>query len=185
MRLLLVFIVMILATVTKAQSPLQNGNGWFPPASIDGIVSQRIPYNDSMPHSKWSFSKYVSLSSGYSFFKGGSTSFFAAPIGVQLNRSLSNHLTAFAGVSVVPVYFNFNSAFSPNAFDKTNAGNPFFKTNNLNMYSKVELGLMYTNDAKTFSISGSIGVQKSSYPVFYPAATQKGQNQSILPNTLQ
>ncbi len=185
MRLVLVFIVMILATVTKAQNLMQNGIGWFPPASTDGIAFHRLPYNDSISHSKWSFSKYVSLSSGYSFFKGGSASFVSAPVGVQLNRSVSNHFTAFAGISVAPTYFNFNSAFLPNAFTKENAGNAFLKTNNLNMYSKAELGLMYTNEAKTFSISGSIGVQRSSYPVFYPTATQKGQNQSFPPNRLQ
>ena len=185
MRLLLVFIVMIFVTVAKAQSPVQYSNAWFPPASIDGFALHRLPYNDSILHSKWSFSKYVSLSTGYTFFKGGNASFISAPVGVQLNRSLSNHLTAFAGISVAPTYFNFNSAFVPNAFGKTDAGNIFSKTNNLTMYSKAELGLMYTNDAKTFSISGSIGVQRSSYPVFYPTAIQKGQNQNLLPNRLQ
>ena len=185
MRLLLVFVVMIFAIVTNAQSPAQNDYGWFPPASIDGGITHRMSYNDSIPHSKWSFSKYVSLSTGYSFFKGGSASFISAPIGVQLNRRLSNHFSAFAGVSVAPAYINFNSAFVPGAFTKSDATNAFLKTNNLNIYSKVELGLMYTNDAKTFSISGSIGVQRSSYPVFYPTTIQKGQNQSFLPNRPQ
>lgn len=184
MRLLFVFVVMMFATLTKAQSSAQYGNGWLP-ITMDGAITQPMPYYDSLPHSKWSFSKYISLSTGYSFFKGGNASFVAAPISFQVNRSLSNHFSAFAGVSVTPVYFNFNSAFTPNAFAKGNAANPFLKTNNLNMYSKVEMGLMYTNDAKTFSISGSIGVERSSYPVFYPAAIQKGQNQSFLSNRPQ
>jgi len=53
-----------------------------------------------------------------------------------------------------------------------------FKYNNgLGVYSRAELGLMYVNDAKTFSVSGSIGVQRSSYPVYpYPQANRTKQN---------
>jgi len=34
------------------------------------------------------------------------------------------------------------------------------------MYSRAELGLMYINNDKTFSISGSIGIEKNSYPLY-------------------
>jgi hypothetical protein len=32
--------------------------------------------------------------------------------------------------------------------------------------SRVDIGLMYINDARTFSISGSIGVERGTYPVY-------------------
>jgi hypothetical protein len=32
------------------------------------------------------------------------------------------------------------------------------------MYSAASLGLIYINDARTFSISGSISVERSNYP---------------------
>jgi len=35
--------------------------------------------------------------------------------------------------------------------------------------SRVDIGLMYINDARTFSISGSIGVERAAYPVYYPS----------------
>lgn len=183
MRLLMILIVMMVVSITKAQRPVQFST-WLP-LTTNGIDTHRVPYYNNLSHGKWSFNKYVSLSTGYSFFKGGGASFVAAPISVQLNRSISHHLSAFAGVLVAPTYFNFNSAFAPNVFMKTSAANPFFKTNNLNTYSKVELGLMYTNEAKTFSISGSIGVERSTYPVFVPAATKYGQNQTFLSNKPQ
>jgi hypothetical protein len=35
----------------------------------------------------------------------------------------------------------------------------------------VQAGLIYTNDAKTFSISGSVELERGSYPVYQPART--------------
>lgn len=172
MRVVVVFVILLVANVTKAQSGFQPD--WLPGTYVGDVVHP-VPHYDSTGHSKWSFSRYVSLSTGYSFFKGGNLSFVAAPVGWQVNRSLSNHFTAFAGVAVVPTYFNFNSTFAPNAFAKTNANSAFLKSGNLGMYSKVELGLMYTNEAKTFSISGSIGVQRSNVPFMYPATNTKGK----------
>jgi hypothetical protein len=40
--------------------------------------------------------------------------------------------------------------------------------NNFDINPAVYMGLMYTNDERTFSISGSIGVSRSSYNGYSP-----------------
>ncbi len=120
------------------------------------------PYGDSKNLNQgWYLSKYAGISAGFGFINGTGGSFISAPVGLQLNRPLNNNLIAFAGVSVAPTFFNFSSSFT----------NPSYPGNMPNAYglglnSRVDLGLMYMNDAKTFSISGSIGVDRYSYPVF-------------------
>jgi len=42
----------------------------------------------------------------------------------------------------------------------------YFHANNLGIYQSASLGVMYINDARTFSISGSIGIEKSVYPSY-------------------
>jgi hypothetical protein len=104
-------------------------------------------------------------------------------VGLQLNRRLNNNLYAFAGVSVAPAYTNFNNAFLSADINKINPNNSFIKGNNFGMYSRVDLGLTYVNDAKTFSISGSIGVERSSYPLFpYNQINTTRQNPVVYPN---
>ncbi|HLO81447.1 MAG TPA: hypothetical protein VK166_10830 [Chitinophagaceae bacterium] len=115
---------------------------------------------------KWSLNKYGGISVGYSFFNGGGASYFSAPVGLQLNRRLNDNLYAFAGVSAAPAYVNFPRSFVNTDIKKMN-------TNNLYMYSRFEAGLMYINDEKTFSISGSISVDRSNYPV-YPYYNRTG-----------
>jgi len=92
----------------------------------------------------------------------------SAPIGLQINRRLTNNLFAFAGVSVAPTYFSTNSSFNNEGMYKMNPGFTQFSSKGFGMYSRVEGGLMYVNDERTFSISGSIGIESSSYP-FYPS----------------
>lgn len=162
----------------SAQSFTQNS---WQPGVFGNSFMHTIPSRDSSQHSKWSFSKYASASFGYSFFRGGSASFVSVPVGVQLNRQLSNNLYAFTGVSVAPVFFNFNSTLIPSGSDKTN-GAFFTKGNNMALFSRAELGLMYVNDAKTFSISGSIGVERNSMPVYYSAPAASRQHPALLPN---
>ena len=139
--------------------------------------------SDSALNKKWSVSKYSSISTSYTFFKGGSATIVAAPIGLQLNRKLNNNLYAFAGVSVAPAYVNFNQSFMTAGFNKTNAGNSFYQPNGLNVYSRAELGLQYVNDEKTFSISGSIGIERNSYPLYhYNSANNTRANQITTSN---
>lgn len=111
------------------------------------------------------------------FFKGGNATIFSAPLGLQLNRRLNNNLFAFAGVSAAPSYVNFNSSFMNADFNKMNA-NSSFKSSALGIYSRAELGLQYINDARTFSISGSIGVERSSFsmPMYIPSNNRVNQS---------
>jgi hypothetical protein len=81
-----------------------------------------------------------------------------------VNRRINDNISAFAGVSVAPAYINFNRSFMSGNFKGSQQNNPF-QTGNFGMFSRAELGLQYTNDEKTFSISGSIGVGTGSYPM--------------------
>lgn len=174
MRLLSVFFAITIFVFTaRSQSVVQNR---FPIDGYYGGFTHRSPLRDSIGHSKWSFNKYASLSAGYSFFSGSGASFVALPVGVQLNRELNKNLYAFAGISAAPTFINFNNALLPSAFMKADANTSFMKTNIIGAYSRAQLGLMYINDAKTFSISGSIGVERSSTPMYYPGETFMSQN---------
>jgi hypothetical protein len=87
------------------------------------------------------------------------------PVSLQLSRPLNKNLYAFAGVSAAPVFFSFNHLYMQQpvlnpSYHNLPMGNAF------GLNSRVEAGLMYINDAKTFSISGSIGVDRTSYPVY-------------------
>jgi hypothetical protein len=118
------------------------------------------PMSDSnTAKKKWSLHKYAGISASYSFFNGGNASVFSAPVGLQLNRQLNNNVFAFAGISAAPSYVNFSRSF-------INADIKKYNTNSLGLYSRFEAGLMYVNDARTFSISGSIGVERNSFPVY-------------------
>jgi hypothetical protein len=139
--------------------------------------ASNINFNDSAAKKKWFISKYSGLSTSFSFFKGGNATVISAPMGLQLNRSLNNNVYAFAGVSVAPAYINLNSSFMNNGFNKVNANNSF-KSSALGIYSRAELGLMYVNDERTFSISGSIGVERNSFPMpaYNPSAYRLNQS---------
>ena len=166
--ILLAFV--LFTTQVKAQTVL--------PGSLIGY-NQRANFandmhlDDSLSKKKWSFNRYIGLSTNFIFFKGGSAAIFEAPIGLQVNRRLNNNLYAFANVSVAPAYVSFNQPYYGTAGYKSNLNNSF-NANSLNMYSSASLGLQYVNDAKTFSISGSISVERSNYPMapVYPAVIE-------------
>ncbi len=154
-------------TEAKAQTAIP---GMYPGYMQPGSFTNNLHSGDSLSAKKWSINKFSGLSTSFSFFKGGSAAVFAAPIGLQVNHRITDNLYAFATVIVAPAYVNFNRQFlntNVNKFGQPNS----FKSNGLNVYSSASLGLHYINDAKTFSISGSISVEKSSYPSmpFYPA----------------
>jgi hypothetical protein len=98
-----------------------------------------------------------------------------APVGLQVNHPLNNNLIAFAGISTAPTFFSFNHSFTDPALSKYYPGSYLPNTYSFGINSRVEMGLMYINDAKTFSISGSIGVEQSSYPV-YPVSRMNTKN---------
>ena len=160
MRLLFVFVLMMLAAGLNAQiySPYNSFNYIQRPAFINSIG-----LNDSIPNKKWFVSKYAGVSTSFNFFRGGNAFVVAAPLSLQLNRTLNNNLYAFANVSVAPEFVNFNTNnfLNPNI---KGIQNNSFHSNSLGAYSSASIGLMYVNDARTFSISGSISVERSSYP---------------------
>lgn len=153
MQKLILFALLISASVLRAQTV-------FPHDSYNRLYHSNLAaLGDSLPSSKWSLNKYSYLVSAFSVYRGGSATMLAAPIGIQLNRKLTNNLYAFAGVSVAPTFSNFSRSFVAG----TNKGNPFGNYWQPGLYSRAELGLQYVNDERTFSISGSIGVQRGGY----------------------
>lgn len=158
-----IFISFLIITATA------NAQSLIPGAYIDNSyrgssLLNNIHVNDSAYKKNWFVSTYTGMSTSFSFFKGGNASIFSAPLGLQLNRRLNNNLFAFAGASVAPSYVNFNSSFLNTNFNKMNP-NTSFSSRALGIYSRAELGLQYINDERTFSISGSIGVERSNFPM--------------------
>jgi hypothetical protein len=177
---MLVLAVLISSVVLKAQTSL-------PVSFIDYTQRQSFAnnthLNDSTANKKWFLSKYSGISTSFSFFKGGHVTVVAAPLDLQLSRRLNNNLYAFAGISLAPAYINFNRSFLFANVNKAWQNNSLFKSNSFDMNAKAELGLMYVNDQKTFSISGSIGIERNSYPLFpYNQINTIRSNSFIAPN---
>ena len=168
-------VIMFFSFSLRAQTSL--------PVSAIGYQSPLFPgsqgrYIHSVSNKKWSLSRYSGISAGYMFFKGGSANYISAPVGLQLNRRLNNNLYAFGGVSVNPTYFNFSQPLPLSGMSKGYYTNGMFGANNFGIYPKAELGLMYMNDEKTFSISGSISVQRGGYTAFpYQPVISNNTNQ--------
>lgn len=176
MRTFILISFLIIAATADAQIFLP---GSFIDNSYRGSLINNIHVNDSASKKKWFVSKYSGISTTFSFFKGGNATIVSAPIGLQLNRRLNNNLFAFAGISAAPSYVNFNSAIMNAGFDKSNLNNAF-KSSSLGLYSRAELGLQYINDERTFSISGSIGVERSSFPMYVPSNINQSKYNSSL-----
>ena len=116
-------------------------------------------------HKKWFVTKYAGVSTGFVAFKGGSSSFLSVPLTLQINRQLTNNLFAFGAVSAAPYIFRYNGMPYQPAINKQNS---FMQTNNFAAYSDAKIGVMYISNDRTFSISGSIGVSRSSYNSYSP-----------------
>jgi hypothetical protein len=108
----------------------------------------------------WQVRPYTGFSAGYIFSGRGGASYLSAQTGLMLLKPLNNNFSAFAGVSVAPTYIIGSLPYSPLP---NQAGNNF---NGLNLNMGISGGLIYTNDARTFSISGSVSVERYSYPVY-------------------
>jgi hypothetical protein len=179
-------IIFILAFISFISAQAQTQ---LPAGSMN--LTQQHPFNhysllndSNHLQKKWSVSGYVGIAAGVGFFNGRNAAFLPAPqIGLQLNRRLNNNLYAFAGVYAAPAFFNFNRPFSNADLHNNYMVNPGFNANGLGIYSGIQAGLMYVNDAKTFSISGSIGISNSS--PFYPATRTNTQKQSSFTGSRQ
>ena len=160
------FIIIVLLVFTFASARSQT-------------VINTIPFNawhpadSSIQKHKWFVTSYAGISGGVTFFKGGSLPFLAAPFGLQLNRKLNNNLIAFANVTAAPAYTGINPFVT--GFNKTYEYNPYKR---FGAYSSASLGLMYINDSRTFSISGSFSVERSSNPLlpFYTGNPHRQAN---------
>jgi len=179
MRVLFLFTILVSSFTVKAQTG-------FPVSFMDYV--QRTDFGNSnytIAHSankKWSLNSYSGISTSFNFFNGGNAAIVSVPIGLQLNRRLNENLYAFAAVSAAPAYINFSGSFLSNDFNKAYPNNSLFKSNNFGMYQRAELGLMYVNDAKTFSISGSVGVQRSSYPLLPYQQLNRTRQNTVIPS---
>ena len=147
MRNILVIIILNAASSVNAQTLFRGSN--FNHLQ-QHTYADNNHFKDSTPAKKWFVSKYFGLSSSFSVFNGGTATVLSAPIGLQLNRRLNN---------------NFNQSFLNTNSSKFSQTNNFLQSKRFDIYSRAELGLMYVNDQKTFSISASISIEKSSFPI--------------------
>jgi hypothetical protein len=170
MRLILLTIFSMSLVAANAQTgvPYGFGNtGAFGMGYRPSFIYQPSLSDSTHPVKKWSLNKYGGISADFMAFRGGSGSVISAPMGLQLTRRLNNNLYAFAGVSAAPAYFSMNQPLSGFNMSKTDAPGNNFRRNAFGIYSKAEAGLMYINDERTFSISGSIGVSNNYYQGFH------------------
>jgi len=149
MRILLSTILLTTFLSSKAQSYLP---GFLPPLALGFLPPLATTSTD--PTQKWQVRPYASVQAGYAFFHGG-LSFLSVPAGVALIHPLNKNFSAFAGVSAAPVAFSIARLFTDPAANTSYPGN-FSRPYGFGLNAGVQAGLIYTNDAKTFSISGSV-----------------------------
>ncbi|MBV9963448.1 MAG: hypothetical protein JO072_14485 [Parafilimonas sp.] len=171
MRLFVVCLIMTIAKALSAQVYQPFGTINYEQHPVFGFTHSK----DSI--SKWSLGTYAGISTGFVFYKGGHSSYFSAPLSLQLNRALNNNLYAFASITAAPAYVNFNNTFLNTNSSKFNQPGNFYKANSFSAYTSANIGLMYVNNANTFSISGSFGFERSSYPAYeYNSVNTQKQN---------
>ncbi len=171
MRNILIVIAVFCSLQATAQSYL------FPGTGSQYLQQQSFRSNQSGLNTgkKWFVSKYSGLTAGMSFWQGGSANFIAAPVGLQLNRRINNNLYAFAGISAAPNYVYFNRAFTGATFPQGH--NNLYQSGRLGLSSRASVGLMYVNDERTFSISGSLGVERNQHFPGIPPLNRQGIQQ--------
>lgn len=133
--------------------------GFARAASVASL--QNIRVLDSSISKKWFVTTQKSIAASYVFSSGGGASIFSVPVVIQLNRKLNDNVYAFANVAIAPSLVTFNGA----AANMANGKMPgIFNNSSFHMYTSAQVGMQYVNDSKTFSISGSFGVSRSTYP---------------------
>jgi hypothetical protein len=116
---------------------------------------------------KWQLKPFAGLTAGYMYFTGGSSvSYVSAPVGLALFRPLNTNWTAYGAATFTPTFFNINSFSALPVGDPNYRGYPFRGGYGMGLNPGVQGGLIYTNDAKTFSISGHVRFERNSYPIF-------------------
>lgn len=179
MRKFFSILLILFATASRAQT-------LFPTASQNNLYDAGIFYNQNLHeraiNKSWFVSGYHTITAGYSFFNGGSANFVAAPIGLQLSHRITNNLYGFAGINVTPMYANFNTAFINSDANKINGFNSVNRPGIFSMYPTATMGLMYINNDKTFSVSGSISVERGGYPLYLNNQAIPSMQNNGLPN---
>ena len=162
------FLVLITTLIFEGATAQNFIPGSFVMNPYQNSFYHSFPAKDSLSKSKWSVSKYSGIQTSFIGWKGGSATTFSVPLGLQLNRKLSDHLYAFAGIQAAPTYVNFNRAFTQSNFTNGKPGfnSLMYQPNGFGMYSRAELGLMYTNEERTFQVSGSFGIERRQFPQF-------------------
>jgi hypothetical protein len=167
MRTFLTILLLAAFLTPRAQTHLTPAAGWGYSPWQPNLPYSLMTAGD--PSHGWQLRPFASVSAGYMFL-GGGISYVSAPIGLFLYRPLSTNFTAFGAATVAPTAFHFTSLYT---------GNPGWSGNNftgVGVNAGVQGGIIYTNDAKTFSISGSISVERGSYPVYTaPRTTARKQ----------
>ena len=167
MRILLVILASATVLCAQAQThlPIFGGGFGFTPL-------QAVPLADGFDNyvktNKWQLKPSTGLSAGYIFYNGG-ISYVSAPLALTLYHPLTNNITAFGGVYAAPTVFSVRSLYATPPMNGKFSGNPFSQSYGLGINAGIQGGLMYTNDAHTFSISGSVMIQQGSVPVYYPS----------------
>jgi hypothetical protein len=125
-------------------------------------------FNNADTKNKWQLKPFAGVSAGYIFLNGG-ISYISAPAGLALFRPLNTNWTAYGAATVTPAFFNINRLSTLPVTDPNYRGYPFSRGYGLGLTPGIQGGLIYTNDAKTFSISGSVRFEQNNYPVYYPS----------------
>lgn len=134
-----------------------------------------FPSYDASRPNRWQLRPFASISAGYIFYNGGGASYLSAPAGLALIRPLNPNWTLFGAATVSPVAVQGNRLWTSPINDPNYHGAPFSSGYGLGLTTGIQGGLMYTNQDKTFSISGSVHVERSSYPVYPTPPTRPGK----------
>ncbi len=161
MRISLVFALLVTFLCSRGQTLFQPATLNYSPMGISPFTPL---LNSKSIDKKWSFNSYAGIATGLILSNRVSGSFVAAPMGLQVSRRLNNNLYAIGGISVAPTYQNFNRSFFNTNLRQTPFGPHAINTQGFGLSSRMEAGLMYINDERTFSIGGSIIVERQDFP---------------------
>lgn len=167
MRVLLAILVSLTFFSANAQThlPVAPTMGFTPWSPFTSFYQPTF-FNTSKPG--WQLTPFASVSAGYIFYNGGS-SYVAAPMGLILSHPINKNLTGFGGITATP--YAFSSMRYPRSFIAQGYGiTTPYGTPNIGISTGVTGGLMYTNDAKTFSISGRVSIDRTTAPNYYVPA---------------
>ncbi len=159
MRSILLLCLLFSFSVGWSQS-LPEGGILSTPGDRIAPSEMTVQYRAKEP--KWFVTSGVNVVSAISFYHRTPTSWLAIPASIQLNHRLSDHWYAFANLSASPIYQSLLPAGGILS-NKSLFANPL-NPRGLGVYSAATIGVYYTNEARTFSISGSLSTSRGYSP---------------------